>query len=535
MRKYLFVVPIILAVLSLLLGSCSTPATTPAATTTTAKPTTPATTTTPAPTTATPKYGGTLKYADPFFPAANIGWIPDANWGGPTSYIFLEPLLRVDAKGSISPWLATKWEVSSDLKSVTLTLRQGVKFHDGSDFNATVAKWNLDQLLNAKSSAFADVNSVDIVDNYTIRLNMKNYTNMILSTLGDRFFMVSKAAFDAHGGGDAAISWMRLNPVGTGPFKLVSFTPGVSIKGVKFDGYWQKGLPYLDSIEMTGIGDPMTRAQSFLAGEQDMVAGDLTKVEYDLSQKGFPIDYKYFLAIACLVPDSKNPNSPLSNIKVRQAIDYAIDRDAIVNALGYGFWPATSQWAVPGNPAYVTDLSPRAYNPDKAKQLLTEAGYPSGFKTQILGNSVTTNKDAMSAIQGYLSKVGITVDINMVDNASYNNMILKGWDGFAAASKSINVNMNSSINVNWSQLSIQNFSLAKPDDFQALYQASAASPEYNPALVQKVIRYMYDNAMVTPLYAVSRGYNLQPYLHGLDLCNNISAMYWGTATAWTSK
>ncbi|MGD0795880.1 MAG: hypothetical protein ABR958_09945, partial [Dehalococcoidales bacterium] len=85
MRKYLFVVPIILAVLSLLLGSCSTPATTPAATTTTAKPTTPATTTTPAPTTATPKYGGTLKYADPFFPAANIGWIPDANWGGPTS------------------------------------------------------------------------------------------------------------------------------------------------------------------------------------------------------------------------------------------------------------------------------------------------------------------------------------------------------------------------------------------------------------------------------------------------------------------
>ena len=363
---------------------------------------------------------------------------------------------------------------------------------------------------------------------------MNTYSNSILTTLGDRFFMVSKAAYDAHGGGKQAEDWMRINPVGTGPFKLVSFTPGVSIKGTRFDGYWQKGLPYLDSIEVYGIGDPMTRAQSFQAGEVDMIAGDLTKVEYDLQQKGFPIN-KMFLSIAMLVPDSKNPSSPLSNLKVRQAIDYAIDRDAIVNALGYGFWPVTSQFAIPGTSAYVTDLPARAYNPDKAKQLLTEAGYPNGFKTQILGNSVTTNKDVMVAIQGYLGKIGITVDINMVDNATYNNMILKGWDGFAAASKSINANVNSSINVNFSQATLSNFSLAKPDDFQALCDASAASPEYNPALVQKVIRYMYENAMITSLYAVPRGYVVKPYLHDLDLNNQANAMAWGPGTAWMSK
>ena len=357
----------------------------------------------------------------------------------------------------------------------------------------------------------------------------------MLNALSDRLaFMVSKKAYDDHGGGKAAEEWMALNPVGTGPFKLESFKPGVSIKGVKFDGYWQKGLPRLDAIELIGITDPMTKAQAFEAGEVDMIAGDLTKVEYDIQQKGFEVN-KAFLAIACLVPDSANPNSPLSNVKVRQAIDYAIDRDAIAKSLGYGFWPATDQFAVPGSTAYVTDLQKRAYNPDKAKQLLAEAGYANGFKTQITGNAVTTNKDAMVAIQGYLSKVGITIEINMLDNAMYNEAIQKGWSGFAAASKSINANMNSSINTNWSKSALSHPVLAKPDEFQALYEASANSPEYDPALVKKVIRYMYDNAMVTCLFAVSRGYVLRPYLHDLDLNNNANFMIWGTATAWMSK
>jgi ABC-type transport system substrate-binding protein len=494
--------------------------------------TTPAATKTAA--SGTPKNGGTLRYADPYFPAANIGWPLHTNWGGPTTCLFLEPLLRAMGDGSIQPWLATKWEVSSDRKSITLTLREGVKFHDGSDFNATVAKWNLDNMVNAKRADFANVTSVDIVNNNTIRVNIQAYTNSMLNAFSDRLaFMVSKKAYDDHGGGKAAEEWMALNPVGTGPFKLDNFKPGVSIKGVKFDGYWQKGLPHLDAIEVIGITDTMTRSQSFLAGEVDMIAGDLTKVEYDLQQQGFEVN-KGYLAIACLVPDSANPNSPLSNVKVRQAIDYAIDRNEIAK-LGYGFWPATGQFAVPGSSAYDASLETRKYDPAKAQSLLTEAGYPNGFKTQILGNAVTTNKDAMVAVQSYLSKVGITVEINMMDNAMYNEAIQKGWSGFAAASKSVNANMNSSINTNWSRNALSHPVLAKTDEFQALYEASATSPEYDPALVKKTTRYMYDNAMVIFLFAVSRGYVLQPYLHDLDLNNNANFMIWGTATAWMDK
>jgi peptide/nickel transport system substrate-binding protein len=495
--------------------------------------TTPVATTTSA--AGTPKYGGTLKYADPFFPAGNIGWPSDTNWGGPTACVFLEPLLRPLQDGSVKPWLATKWEVSSDQKSITLTLREGVKFHDGSDFNATIAKWNLDNVIKDKRGDFVYVTSVDILDNYKIRLNFKSYSNSIINTLGDRFaFMVSKKAYDDHGGGQQAADWMKLNPIGTGPFKLESFKPGVSVKGVKFDGYWQKGLPYLDSIEVIGILDTITRSQSFEAGEVDMIAGDLTKVEYDLQQKGFDIN-KGFLSIALLVPDSANPKSPLSNVKVRQAVDYSIDRDSIVKSLGYGLWAATDQYAVPGTPAYVKDLTPRAYNPDKAKQLLAEAGYPNGFSTQITGSSTVTNKDYITAVQGYLSKVGITAEIKLLDNATFNEMIQKGWTGFVAAPKSVNANMNVGLNSHFSKDSVNHPVLDKTDEFQALYKASATSSTYDPALVQKVIRYMYDNAMINCVYAISRGYIFRPYLHGLDLNNNANFMIWGTATAWRDK
>ncbi len=95
--------------------------------------------------------------------------------------------------------------------------------------------------------------------------------------------------------------------------------------------------------------------------------------------------------------------------------------------------------------------------------------------------------------------------------------------------------MNISINGNFSQTSMQNARLLKPDDFQALFKTSSISASYDPALVQKVIKYMYDNAMINCLYAVPRGYVMKPYLHDLNVNSQANAMAWGTATAWMSK
>jgi peptide/nickel transport system substrate-binding protein len=483
---------------------------------------------------AAPKSGGTLKYADPLFFRNNIGWVGDPFWliAPPASCLFFDTLVTADKMGGVQPNLATA-EVANDLKSITLTLRKGVKFHDGSDWNATVAKWNIDQLINAKNGDYAYATSVDILDDYTVRINLRRYTNGILTTLGGTN-MVSKAAYDAHGGGKDAVEWMRWHAVGTGPFKMVDFKPNVSIRGERFDGYW-KNKPYLDAVEMYFIPDKMTMIQSFEAGEMDIMASDPTKAEYDLLRrnKEYKIE-KDYIAIQCLVPDSNNPNSPLSNPKVREAIDYAIDRDAIVNNLGYGFWTTTYQFAVPGTPSYITDLPKRAYNVEKAKQLLAEAGYPDGFKTKILGSIVTTDRNAMVAVQAMLAKVGINAELSMVDHGAYSEAVRKGWDGFAAASKLIDANMNFAIDTNWANVMVHP-SLKKPDEFMDLYKAAMATKEFEPAMTKKVIRYMYDNAMVNCLFAVQRSQIMQPYVRDPGFYAYSRAMIWDANKCWLDK
>jgi peptide/nickel transport system substrate-binding protein len=516
----------LLLVFALLITSCAKPTPTP----------TPAPAPTPAPTPApaqvsTPKYGGTFRYIDPRSPASTIGWLAEP---GPPLGLYactmLEGLVDIDYKGVIIPKLATAWDIAPDLKSVTFTLRKDVKFHDGSDFNGAVAKWNLDQFIAAKLANVKDVNSVDLVNDYTIKINLKQYSNTLLSTIGS-IYMVSKTAFDK--GGKEGLRW---NPVGTGPFKFVSFQRDVVLKCSKFEGYWQKGKPYLDAIEAQFIIDPLTASASFEAGEADAVGGDVAKVLYDLQQKGYEILKSYTGAIT-LIPDSKNPGSILANPKVRQAIDYAIDRDAIVKARGFGFWTPTHQFAPPDASAYIKDLPARTYNPEKAKQLLAEAGYPNGFKIKIIGDSSTTDKEATVAVQGFLSKVGIDAQLDWVDFASFVQYVMGGWNdallacanGFSAA------NINQGIDFVWSQNAAFFPSVLKTDQLQGLLNESMGAKDYDPAKVQKVLRYMFDEAMFLPLYCITRGHAVQSYVHGTGFYSMQSWAVWQPAETWLSK
>ena len=201
MKKVLFVLVAVILIIGSILAGCAKET----ATTTPAKTTAPPTTTV-----AAPKSGGTFKYADPIGPRTSLGWMADpvGFLNGVYTNIFFDSLLESDNNGIIKPCLATKYEVSSDLKTITLTLRQGVKFHDGSDLNATVVKWNLDQIIGAKIGEYTSVTSVDIVDNYTVKLNVSKYTNTLLNFIGSTF-IISKAYYDSKGGGKEAIEAMR--------------------------------------------------------------------------------------------------------------------------------------------------------------------------------------------------------------------------------------------------------------------------------------------------------------------------------------
>ncbi|MFC1864024.1 ABC transporter substrate-binding protein, partial [Thermodesulfobacteriota bacterium] len=472
--------------------------------------------------------GGTLRIADVVGPIS-AGYPAHRRFriGGHCLDIFMDTILKGDNRGNIYPNLATQWVLAPDMRSIALTLRKGVKFHDGSDWNATSAKWNIDILVDAKLGAYRSIKSVDIVDDYTIRINLKEYSNTLLYNLaGTR--VVSKAAYDKNGK-----EWMNLNPVGTGPFKLVSFEPQVSIKGVRFDDYWQEGKPYLDAIEMSFITDTMTKSASLQAGEVDIIGGDLSRVEYELQQKGFEI-IKGYISIYCLMPDSKNTDSVFSDIRVREALDYAIDRDSLVKSLGFGFWSPTYQFALPGTTAYVEGLK-RPYNPAKAKQLLADAGYPNGFKSTIHVDTFVSNIDAVTAIQGYLSKVGINVNLTMQDMAGFGALAMKGWkDSLLGAARSTAANLNYSL-TSWTKDSAWHVSVDKTDEFYNLYKAAFTSKEYDVALTKKAVQYMFDNAMITPVYAVSRGIVLPSYVHDTGFYTRQTFWHWEPSNTWLSK
>jgi peptide/nickel transport system substrate-binding protein len=192
---------------------------------------------------AAPRYGGTLRLSD-YGNGASIGWpakmlpVVSMRQASPT----VEPLFRTDNTGKPAPWLATGFTNDVVAKTLTLTLRKGIKFHDGTDFNAEAVKWNLDQCMSAKSSGTEMFKSIDVIDDYTVRIHLSDWDSTLTGNLAQPLgMMISPTAYKKNGQ-----EWCAKNPVGTGPFQFVSWEKDVRTISKKFDGYWQKGKPYLD-------------------------------------------------------------------------------------------------------------------------------------------------------------------------------------------------------------------------------------------------------------------------------------------------
>jgi peptide/nickel transport system substrate-binding protein len=477
--------------------------------------------------------GGTLKVIMPYF-VKNLGYPPEM---APSDFIYTIPiserLVDWDAKGNLIPLLARSWEGDPVNKTVTYHLRKGVKFHDGTPFNAEAARWNFQFLKdNGRLTDGEFVKSIDVIDEHTVKLTCSEYTSQLILNYGWAT-MLSPTAFQKNGGKE----WARFNAVGTGPFKQVEFKRDTVVRYEKNKEYWRKGYPLLDAIEMRWIPDPVTASMMIEKGEADAWS-DVNNMKnvVDLEQKGLKVNWGPGMLWALMPANGKDPKSPYANKKVREALEYAIDKQAIAKTIGFGKFEPLTQIVPSASPAFNKGYNPRPYNPEKAKQLLAEAGYPNGFDTKLL--ALELNRDQAVAVQSYLNAVGIRVTVDLADMGRYFGALFgpEGWTDLAMAASGINPDATDLfVHFGPRPMTYRWGFIAKSPEFLALVDKALKTYE-QPALnkvLQQAVKQAGEDAMVIPLWRAGQASVTHPWVH-TDY-PKIHSIVWYSHQDWLSK
>jgi peptide/nickel transport system substrate-binding protein len=484
----------------------------------------------------TPVKGGNIRILTSVISPKSIGYLPE--WG-PGDWIaalpWAERLVHWDQKGNFVPNLLEKWKLDPKAKTLTFYIQKGVNFTDGTVFDAESLKANLDYNLKIGRLMDSDlVKSVDIVDKYTVKLTVSDLTSAAMLNYGFNMQIINIAAAEKNGK-----EWARLNGIGTGPFKLADFKRDTYLKYVKNDKYWRKGLPYMDSISYEYVSDPMTASMRMENKEADMW-GDMpnVKMALDLQAKGMKINWGPGM-MNMLLPNTnkpRKPDSPLLKKKVLEAIEFALDRPAIAKALGMGQFEALTQIMPSFSPAYVPGYDPRPYNPQKAKQLLAEAGYPNGFDVKLMTQA--SLKDAATAIQQYLGEVGIKVNIDIADPGRYASELFgpNGWDELALGANGIHPS-GTGLYQHWGpRPATYRFDyIKKTPEYLALCEKALHT--YEPAALRKAmqdaVKKASEDSMIIPVFRNAQPYVLQPWTH--SDWPKIHQIQWSSWEDWIGK
>ncbi|PIC63612.1 ABC transporter substrate-binding protein [Sporosarcina sp. P13] len=344
----------------------------------------------------------------------------------------------------IVPALAETWNVSEDGKTWTFDLQENVKFHDGTDFNADAVVYNFERMMdknhpnrdggeysvyramfNGFKGEGSSIESVSALDENTVEFKLAEPQATFLTNLAMHAFgIISPEALKKYG------QKINENPVGTGPFTFVSWSPNDNITIVKNKEYWVSDLPKLDKIIYKVIPDNTARFTAMKNGELDIMVGlnpsDLKSVEANADLQVTlrpPLNVGYM--------SINNMKAPLDNVKVRQAINHAVDKKGIADAYFYGLANPVKNLLPSTSWAYNDEISGYDYDLEKAKALLTEAGYPNGFDLEF---SVTSNSriymqqptKMVEAIKSSFEKIGINVKVVTLEWATYLEKIRSG-------------------------------------------------------------------------------------------------------------
>jgi peptide/nickel transport system substrate-binding protein len=333
-------------------------------------------------------------------------------------YAVHDALVKPMPAGMTTPSLAESWSEAKDHLSYTFTLRKNLKFHDGSPVTAEDVKFSFERYKGASATLLKEkVKEVQVVGPTQVRFVLKEpWPDFMLfygTTASGAGWIVPKHYVDKVGE-----DGFKKAPIGAGPYKVVSFTPGVELVLEAFDQYWRKA-PSVKRLVMRSMVEETTRAAALKRGEVDIAyllsgpVADEIKRTPGLQLKAPLLTGAFWIEL----PDQWDPKSPWHDRRVRLAANHAVDRQAVNQAETLGFSRLTGSM-IPRVFQFALTVEPPAYDPARAKKLLAEAGYPSGFDAGEFHPFPPYNSMG-EAIQGQLQAVGIRSRLRTMERATY--------------------------------------------------------------------------------------------------------------------
>jgi len=351
----------------------------------------------------------------------------------------VESLVSRDEEGNIVPRLAKSWTIGPDGMYWDFELRKDVKFHDGSSMTAEDVKYSFERYIDPKMKSGRGtllrntVESVEILDPYKVRFHFIAPDPAWLDHSFNNWFTVGcKKVIEEKGD-----EWYRDHPVTTGPFKFLSWETDNYMEWEEFTGYYDKErIPTIKTLRLVTVMEPTTQVAMLKTGQIDIADGVSASLVEDLeTTPGIRIDKVPVggmgTIIAFLDLVKKVEDSPFNDLRVRLAVNHAIDNQAIINNILYGHARVGLSIVFPHAFGYNPDIKEYQYDPAKAKALLAEAGYPNGFKT-VFNAMPGGGQEMVEAIAGYLKAVGIETEIVYRDAAAhYGKLRERSLDGIA--------------------------------------------------------------------------------------------------------
>ncbi|MBN3103756.1 glutathione ABC transporter substrate-binding protein GsiB [Pectobacterium brasiliense] len=327
---------------------------------------------------------------------------------------FYQGLFGFDKEMKLVNVLADSYDVSPDGLTYTVKLHPGVKFHDGTPFNAAAVKVNLDRASNPDSrlkryNLFKMIEKTEAVDDLTVKITLKTPFSAFVNNLAHpAAVMISPAALKQYG------KDIGFHPVGTGPYRFVTWNQTDFVKVEKFNGYWKAGLPKLDSITWRPVVDNNTRAALLQTGEAQF-AYPIPFEQAKVLEKNDKLALVASPSILHRYISMNVTQKPFDNPKVREALNYAINKEALIKVAFSGY-ATPAEGPLPSSIDYSVKYHPWPYDPAKARELLKEAGYPNGFTTTLWSShNHSTAQKVLQFTQQQLAQVGVKVQVTAMD------------------------------------------------------------------------------------------------------------------------